>query len=194
MTRVVAIDPALSKTGVILAESCRGLKGPKEVTILKMWTISAPKGKGAGVHPDFDTLDRSLLALSELISIIEEHNPSAICVEVPGGSQSAAASKASGAVNCMIASLILRFPDKLFALSKPSQVIASTVTAKARRLLTSDSAKKRLMIDWAEKKYPDAPWVRNPKTGVIQANQNHVADAVGILHTSLGVLKQNEIY
>ena len=92
-------------------------------------------------------------------------------VEIPTGAQSARAAFAFGATVGLLAAC----PVPIIQL-QPSEVKLATVGTK--------TASKEEMIEWATKKYPDAPWLRT-KAGRLLNSNEHLADAVAIAHAGI---------
>jgi hypothetical protein len=95
-------------------------------------------------------------------------NVDVICAEVPTGSQSATAAKYAGAC-----SAILSTYTKPICLVTPQQV---------KKAVGNPKATKGEVIDWAFQKHPEAPW--KLRQGFPQMNQEHYADAIGVLYAA----------
>jgi len=105
-----------------------------------------------------------------------------ICVELPVGSQSAAAMKSYGV--CIALTAALNIP-----------IIYVTATEVKLAGHGTKNATKQQMIDWVVNEYPELPWLRYKKHGVMVLNSanEHLADAIAALHAGVQT-DQFEIY
>ena len=157
-------------------------------SILHLETLST-KPTDHESHPvwkGYKELVRANSTLFRLIELLKEYNPDHICGEVPLGAQSASAAKALGIATAILSAVAALNVDVPFYPTKPNWVKHDTIgKEKAKEFKGS----KRVMIDWAFEKYPDAPWRINKSTGQPMANQEHVADAIAIIYS--GIIRNN---
>jgi Holliday junction resolvasome RuvABC endonuclease subunit len=92
-----------------------------------------------------------------------------ICAEVSTGSQSASAAKAAGACTAILATYV-----KPICLVTPNEVKVA--------LTGNREATKEQMIARAFSLHPEAPW--KLRQGFPQMNQEHYADAIGVLYAA----------
>ena len=97
-----------------------------------------------------------------------------ICVELPVGSQTAAAMKSYGI--CIALTAALDIP-----------IIYVTATEVKLAGHGTKGTTKQQMIDWVVKEYPDLPWLRYKRKGemVLNSSNEHLADALGALHAGV---------
>lgn len=163
--QIIGIDPSLRNFG--LAKGELNLE-TLEWTIGSVELVKTEKGKSKTVRKNSDDFDRCRI-LYEGMKEAEKGAQMAF-VEMPVGSQSAAAMLSYGACIALIAAL-----DIPVIQVTPSQV---------KQHATGDKhATKEEMIVWATKKFPDANWLRQGQR-FIAANE-HLADACGAVNAGL---------
>lgn len=98
-----------------------------------------------------------------------------VCAELAYGSQSASAAWSLGAAMAVIASL-------------PKEI--TWVSSSNVKRFTKNKT-KREMINWAAELYPGLSWPK--RSGRILNSAEHTADAIGVLHTALGILMSRKL-
>jgi Holliday junction resolvasome RuvABC endonuclease subunit len=168
MLKFVAIDSSLANTGVAIG-SIDPLGKP---TVHRIALVETEKSKNKQVRASTDTIDRCRQTFKFVDQILKEEKPHVIFVETPQGSQSSAAMKSYGATCQLIASLI----------PAPIEVTPNEVKMGSVNLAT---ANKTTMINWAHKLYPNLEWFINRSTGELQNKNEHLADAIAIVHAGV---------
>lgn len=95
-------------------------------------------------------------------------------IEVPSGSQSASAARSLGIAVGVLASC----PILIIEVSPMEVKVAVTSDRKIK-------ASKDDMIAWAVAKWPDAPWLRERKSGRILKSNEHLADALATVQAGI---------
>lgn len=163
--KIIGVDPSMSNLGIA--------KGWLDLTTLK-WVVEeveltkTEKGKSKTVRKSSDDYDRGRL-LYEALSEAEKGAEIAF-VEMPIGSQSAAAMKSYGMCIQLIASL-----DIPVIQVSPNQV---KIHATGDRMATKEE-----MIAWAHGKFPDINWLQ--RGGKLTLNNEHLADAIGAINAGM---------
>ena len=163
--RIIGVDPSMSNLGIA--------KGWLDIET-GVWEVDSvgltktEKSKLKAIRKSNDDYQRSRL-LYEALSEAEEHAQIAF-VEMPIGSQSAAAMKSYGMCIQLIAGL-----DIPVIQVTPSQVKICAVNDR--------NATKEEMIAWATAKFPTINWLRQGKR-LIGANE-HLADACGAINAGM---------
>ena len=165
---VVAIDPSFRNTALVAAV----LVGGKVTRILDAVTIKTEKTKNKQVRASSDAINCCRKLSEEVQEFIKKHNPAVVFAETPSGSQSASSMKGYG-ISCFLLATINPPPIEV----TPYEVKMASVGKK--------TASKKEMIEWAFNLYPSAPWVIDKKTELPQMNQEHVADAMAVIHAGL---------
>lgn len=163
--QIIGIDPSLRNTGIA--------RGWLNIETLE-WEVESvelnetEKGKSKTVRKSSDDFDRARI-LHEAVAEAERGAQIAF-VEMPIGSQNAAAMLSYGVCISLIASLDI-------------PVIQCT-PAEVKKFATGDKmATKEEMIAWASEKFPDINWLRQG-TRILNKNE-HLADAVGAINAGL---------
>lgn len=163
--RIIGIDPSLRNFGLVKGEIDLDTM---EWTIFSAELVKTEKGKTKTVRKNSDDYDRCRILFEGLQEA--QKGAQMAFVEMPVGSQSAAAMLSYGACIALIASL-----DIPVIQVTPSQV---------KQFATGDKhATKEEMIAWATNKFPDVNWLRSGQR-FIAANE-HLADAVGAVNAGL---------
>jgi Holliday junction resolvasome RuvABC endonuclease subunit len=170
MIKILGIDPSQKNLGLVKAAFTP--QGGK-LAIIDMKLISTEKGSDTKqVRKSSDNLRRA----QEQATVLREWEKWADIVmsEIPHGSQSASAMFSYGVCIGLLAWV-----------SRPLIQISATETKKAA--VGRSTATKREMIEWAEGLYPSAPWlrVRGNANGHIIDDNEHLADAIGVIHAGL---------
>lgn len=163
--KIIGIDPSMSNLGIA--------KGWLDLQTLK-WEVEeveltkTEKGKSKTVRKSSDDYDRARILYEALHAA--EAGAEIAFVEMPIGSQSAAAMKSYGMCIQLIACL-----DIPVIQVSPNQV---KIHATADR-----NATKEEMIAWAVKKFPDINWLQ--RGGKMTLNNEHLADAIGAINAGM---------
>ena len=154
---IIGIDPSLRHTGVALLS-------PNEV---KLWQFDTNKDDHDYVCAK--NMQRWLSCLLEQL-----YSPGTlISFEMPTGSQSARASKASGVVIGVLASVLDIYECHSFSVNAIKKFVGEPHIKGANR--------KKLNIRAAYELYPDAPWDVCSK-GLPKRKEEHKADALLLAH------------
>lgn len=163
--QIIGIDPSMSNLGFA--------HGTLDLSNLD-WSVSSVeltqtvKGTDKTVRKSSDDFDRSRL-LYEALKAAEAGKAIAF-VEMPIGSQSAAAMKSYGMCIQLIASL-----DIPVIQVSPNEV---------KKFATGDRmATKEEMIAWAYEKFPNINWLKRGEKLI--AKNEHLADAIGAINAGL---------
>lgn len=147
-----------------------------DLNVFDLELINTEKGKGKTVRKNSDDLRRSKEILERSERVLT--NASFFAAEVPSGAQSARAAFTFGTVVGLLASLD-RPEHPLIQVSPIEAKLASV----GRKTATKDE-----IIEWAYRKYPALPWLRNSNSKrasrLTDANE-HLADAIAILHAMI---------
>lgn len=176
---LLGIDPAIANTGVAV------INLDKEVQVIHLGVIKTSKDDHEGSDLEgFPHTYRARDIVSKLYDTISYYCPEYICVEVPGGTQSASAAMGSGVTNGICGWLAKEYPTR-FLPTKPLHVKWDTIGKQAAKGATG-KAGKDLMINWATNLYPEAPWPRRNGNGpIVKGKAEHLADAIAIIYSSL---------
>ncbi|TSP14010.1 crossover junction endodeoxyribonuclease RuvC [Cupriavidus campinensis] len=167
---IVGLDPSLQNFGVAHAlldtETMALLIGDLKLV------HTEPEKKGKQVRKNSEDLERARLLYEGMTSATKG---AAIAIaEVPVGSQSARAMASYGMCVGVLASC---------------QIPLVQVTPSEVKLVATGykNATKQEMIEWAMQKYPEAPWLRVKRGGVmVPTNANeHLADAVAAIEAGI---------
>lgn len=163
--KIIGVDPSMSNLGI--AEGWLDM-GTLEWEVTRVELTKTEKGKSKTVRKSSDDYDRSRL-LYEALKSCEEGAQIAF-VEMPIGSQSAAAMKSYGMCCMLIATLDI-------------PVIQVTPSAVKLHATGDKNATKEEMIKWAIEKFPNINWLRQG-TRAVAANE-HLADACGAIQAGI---------
>lgn len=163
--KIIGLDPSLRNFGI--AEGWLDIDTLKwEVTRVEL--VKTEKGKSKTVRKSSDDYSRVRI-LYEALKEAEEGAQIAF-VEMPIGSQSAAAMLSYGA--CIALAATLDIP-----------VIQVTPSAVKLHATGDKNATKEEMIKWAIEKFPNINWLRQG-TRAVAANE-HLADACGAIQAGI---------
>lgn len=163
--RIIGVDPSMSNLGI-----AKGWLDIDDLTwaVDEVGLTKTEKSKLKAIRKSDDDYERSRL-LYEALSEAEEKALLAF-VEMPIGSQSAAAMKSYGMCIQLIAGLDIP--------------VIKVTPGQVKSFATGDkNATKEEMIAWATEKFPDINWLRQGKR-LIGANE-HLADAVGAINAGM---------
>lgn len=170
---VMAIDPSLRATGVAL-----GHYDGHQAHIDSIHLIETEKTKAKTVRKNSDDLRCARHITDELAVYRAAHKPIITIVEVPSGTQSARASWTLGIMLGIIASF-------------PLPVVELTAVEVKKRYAGSKTASKETMIRLATEQYPELAWLRHG--GRLTLKNEHLADAIAILHTGVASIQFREL-
>lgn len=143
-----------------------------EMEIVDLHLIKTQKDPSKQVRKSSDNLRSAQEIASQLPGLLEDC--ASAFIEVPSGGQSYDAVLGFGIVIGIYASL----PIPTVEVS-PGETKLATVGTR--------TASKQEMIEWATEKFPDAPWRRTKRGGVMvpTLDNEHLADAVAIVHAGI---------
>jgi len=168
--RIIGLDPSLRNFGIVKATlDLRDLTIQINDLIL---VETEGQGKRKVVRQNSEDLRRAAALYQGLQ--MHARGASLAFAEVPVGSQSARAMASYGVCLGVLASC-------------PAPIIQVTPSEVKEIAIGHKNATKQEMIDWAVEKYPDAPWFREKKGGVLRPlNKNeHLADATAAIEAGL---------
>ncbi|AIZ94815.1 hypothetical protein [Pseudomonas phage vB_PaeP_4029] len=172
---VIGMDPSMSNWGL----ACGQYDTTSNTLSLRhIEVIKTSKTKDKQIRVNSDDLNRSTEITTRVMEVIKEAN--VIFVEVPVGSQSAAAMKSYGM--CIGILSAVRASGKPFHLLTPTDLKVMACNSK--------TASKDAMIEWAVKKYPHLNWPMTSKGEVIASKAEHMADACAA--AEYGVFHHND--
>lgn len=170
---VMAIDPSLRYTGVALGH----VMGDR-VTVEAIHLIETEKTEHKQTRKNSDDLRCARLIHDALLEHRADHKPVITMVEVPSGTQSARASWTLGIMLGLIATL-------------PHPVIELSPIEVKKHYAGSKTASKDEMIRLATEQHPELAWLRHG--GKLTLKNEHVADAVAILHAGAASVAFREL-
>lgn len=159
----MSVDPSLRATGVAL-----GHWDGRGIEVERVHLIETEKTAAKTVRKNSDDLRCARLIHDELVRLRALHKPVVTIVEVPSGTQSARASWTLGVMLGLIAAL-------------PLPVVEVSPVEVKKGWAGSKAASKETMIALAVERYPGLGWLRHG--GRITGKNEHLADAVAIMHT-----------
>lgn len=170
--KIVGFDPAMRNWGV-----ARGtFYIPEErIELDDLMVITTETRKDKTVRMNSTDLDAAQILSAGVIGAVR--GAQAIFVEVPVGSQSAAAMKGYGI--CLGILGALRAAGKPFFLVTPDEV---------KQVTGIKNATKQQMIDWAIGEHSNLAWptqTRKGVTSVVAGTAEHMADAVACIHAGI---------
>lgn len=171
---VVGMDPSMRNWGIARGTYCTdtGKVAIQEVDI----TQTKPPVKGKQVRVNSQDLECAKHLYAGAKAAFQ--GAQAVFVEVPVGSQSAAAMKGYGVCVALLAALR----------SEGLQFFELTPEEVKRAATGNPLAKKKAMIDWATSLYPEINWptyTRNGMTLITADQAEHMSDAVGAIHAGV---------
>lgn len=168
--RVIGFDPSMSNWGIAAGTYDTDTK---QLSLKTIEVIQTSKGQNKQVRTNSDDMDRSQQIVRELQKYIDA-KPHAVFVEVPVGSQSAAAMKSYG--------VCVGILGALRAQGVPIYPLAPDVLKQ--HATGSKTASKADMINWAVTRYSQLDWP-TLRGKVIASKAEHMADAVAAVETGL---------
>lgn len=166
---VMGIDPSLRNTGICIAELNDERDGIAKIHRLHLAKTEPPKAK---TQRKSSADYQAAVEVANIIKhMIDTNGVEVTFAEIPSGTQSARASFALGIALGMIASVR----------PAPLEVTAREVKMNSVGIA---SATKDEMIEWATELYPTAPWMKQRNGNILKTNE-HLADAVAIIHAGL---------
>ena len=174
MTKLITIaglDPSLSNFGMVKGSlnMTTGAFIPSQRLLVE---TTSDKKNNKSVRKNSDDLNRCKLIHTQMTTFLE--GVALACVEIPVGSQSARAMASYGACVGLIASITIPLIQVT-----PNEVKIAAVSSK--------TATKIEMIEWATSLYPQIDWFKRTVKGVTSfTNKNeHIADAVASIHAGV---------
>lgn len=166
---IVGIDPALRNLGI--AKATLDLD-TMEYHVYDLILPQSENEAGKTVRKNSDDLRRARVLYEGMVDACK--GASFAIAEVPVGSQSARAMASYG----ICVGILAACPLPLIEVT-PSEVKLAAVGFK--------TASKEEMIEWAMKKFPDAPWKMRKSKGVMVpvADNEHLADACAAIEAGL---------
>ena len=168
---LVGLDAAFSNIGIAYGEFDLDT-GKTRVKDIHLVSTEADKAGKKVVRKSSDDLRRareSFRGVSDFLKLYP--NVRMLAAEIPSGAQSARASWALGIAVGILGSL-----------SHEKSVIE--VSPRETKEATGDKlADKEDVIKWASDLYPDLPW-RKTKGRITKAGNEHMADAIAIIHAA----------
>jgi len=165
--RVLAIDPAMSNLGLVVADVdvvSGEIVGTPELRL----TSTAPGKDKKTVRKSSDDLRRCRELYTAMAPLVDRVD--LVCSEMPIGSQNSSAMKGVGVCTMLLATI-----SKPLIELTPEEVKLAAVGKK--------TATKAEMISWAYHRHPEADWLRangKPEGALVNANE-HIADAVAVI-------------
>ncbi len=169
--RLLAIDPALRNFGLaMLVVDTKSLAASVE----RMTLIETTNLAGKTVRQNSDDLRRAFESYQAAKEWVEDCD--LIAAEIPSGSQSARGTMSNGISIGILAGL----RDLRPLIEVMPRDVKKTVTGRT-------TASKDEMIAWAVKAFPQAPWLRHKRNGIMEltAKNEHMADACAIGLTAI---------
>lgn len=168
--KFIAIDSSLAHTGIAYGS----ITLEDTVVVVGTKLIETKKTKNKQVRASSDTIERCRATIDAIHKGISEWQPKVIFVETPSGSQNASGMKSYGTTCAIIACI------------KPPAIEVTPHEVKMCSVGNKKASKKD-MIEWANKKYPEAGWYFHG--GKLQNKNEHIADAIAVAHAGV---KTNE--
>lgn len=167
--KIAAFDPSLRNFGIAMITLDTDTA---KVSVDKLTLIETETSKDKKVRKNSTDIDRARALFEGMMEACSEADIAV--AEVPVGSQSADAMKSYGICIGILAAV-------------PIPLIQVSPTEVKKAATGNGTATKEEMIQWASTKFPDAPWLRVKRKGVMElVNKNeHLADAVGAFVAAL---------
>lgn len=177
--KIGGFDPSMKNFGLVKAELDMQAGVLDNLVLYLVQTKPDSKNKKT-TYKNVQDFKRAQMLFNETYEFFKDLD--VICVELPVGSQSAAAMKSYGM--CVALTAALNIP----------MIFVTATEVKIAGAGNKNSTKKQ-MIDWAVKEYPDASWLTYKKHGVMLLNgaNEHLADALAAIHAGVQT-DQFEIY
>jgi hypothetical protein len=174
---VVSIDPSLRNTGIAVADYCElsdAIQSVERIELITTKPLDKKLYKSVKKNAsDFDCALQIRDGIAKWTDIAD-----VVITEMPVGSQSARASWCLGSVLGILTNI--RTP---LVHVQPSET----------KMVVGKNASKDAMVKWASELYPDLNWYRD-KFGFITTRHNeHMADAIGVLHVGVLMPKFKDI-
>lgn len=173
--RVVGLDPAIKNFGIIRA---RIDLYTSAITVDHTRLVQTEKETAKTVRKSSDDLRRAQEIAEAVRAEIDVSGAKFVISEIPSGAQSARAAFLLGAALGIIGSLTV----PIIQVSPLDTKIAS---------VGDKAATKEQIIQWAFGLYPKLPWIlcdrdsKNHKKGDLHDDNEHVADAIGVVHAGI---------
>lgn len=166
LVTVIGVDPSLANWSMCRAQV--SLSTLEVVNIERLLLVPTAKATAKSVRASSDDLRRAC----ELHDAFQRfcRGAAVVVAEIPSGTQSARGAMSNGICLGFLAAC----PIPVIQVSPLETKLAS---------VGSKNATKPQIIDWASTLYPDAEWLRS-RGRLIAANE-HLADAVGIVHAGV---------
>ena len=121
-------------------------------------------------------IERAEVLSEGVFTLLKNHDPLAVFIEVPVGSQSARAMASYGICIGVIGAVKSQISVSVFE-----------VTPIALKVATTDNkqASKDDIINWAVSLYPSIDWPRNKSQAIVKSKAEHSADAIGAIHAGV---------
>lgn len=170
---VIGIDPSLRNFGLALAK-LNVEDNSFEVYDLILASTEIDKTKAKTVRKNSQDLERARALHHAVCKVLKEHRPAYAFVEVPHGSQSARSMASYGICIGLLSAL-------------PIRMIEVTAGENKVKATSHKTASKEEMIEWATKKFPNAPWLTRTVKGqkVLVEKNEHLADACGAINAGI---------
>ena len=168
---IIGIDPSLRNFGLAIGKYNFETQ---EFSVHDLRLITSETEHLKRVRKNSEDLERARLLVTGTETIIKKEEISYAFVEVPHGSQSARAMASYGICIGILASL-----------SVP--IIQVTATENKVKATGHKTASKEEMINWAMKKFPNAPWLTRKVHGQLMPveKNEHLADACGAINAGV---------
>ncbi len=164
---IMGIDPSFRATGVALAHYHLDTD---RIEVTSLHLLKTEKTKTKTVRRSSDDLACATHLFTELHRLRTEHQPVITLAEVPSGTQNARSSWALGITLGVLASF-------------PAPLVELTAMEVKRGFTGNKTASKEAMIQSATELHPELPWVMH--RGAFANKNEHLADAVGVLHAGI---------
>jgi Holliday junction resolvasome RuvABC endonuclease subunit len=176
----MAVDPTLRHTGVALGHVELGAAsyGGHLTTVESIHLLETEKTTAKTVRKNSDDLRCARQLIEELTELRRRHQPVVTFVEVPSGSQTARSSWTLGITLGIIAGFSL-------------PVVELTPVEVKKGFASDKTASKDTMIQLATGQHPDLAWLRHG--GRLIAKNEHLADAVAVLHVGAASVQFREL-
>lgn len=167
--RILSIDPALNNTGWCIADYVPHLN---KLTMINGGLIVTEKASQKTIRRSSDDLRRATEIATELKRLSQGID--IVFAEIPnGGAQNSRAVWSLG--------IVLGVLTNVAHLS----LVEVTPTMTKMASVGRKDATKAEIIEWSVGMYPDLPWYKARGAKAISPRNEHMADAVAILHAGL---------
>lgn len=164
----ISVDAAFANMGLARVRIEKNGSDDYSVSCLDLQLIKTESQDRKVVRKSSDDLRRAIELVTSLRSFA--HGSTLCFAEVPSGSQSASAARSLGIAVGVLGSC-------------PLPIIEVSPMEVKKLFATQRSVSKDEIIDWAIKRWPQAPWLRahGRKTGPITKANEHLADAMAVV-------------